>query len=73
MGDRRSVLGAQSSNESGVRISTHSWVQEIRVVEFLSWCSRRLRGILLHTGVQSWHKVLERARAQRQGTVAQLP
>jgi Glucosidase II beta subunit-like protein len=41
-------------------------------VEFLSWCSRRLCGILLHTGVQSRHKVLERATAQREGTVAQF-
>jgi hypothetical protein len=73
MGDRRSVLGAQSSNVFGVRVSTHSWEQEIRVVEFLSRCSRGLRGILLHTGVQSRRKVLERARAQREGTVAQLP
>jgi hypothetical protein len=41
-------------------------------MESFSWCGRRLCGILLHTGVQSRHKVLERAGAQREGTVAQL-
>jgi hypothetical protein len=36
-------------------------------MEYLPRCEDRLRRVLLQAGVQSWHKVLEWAGAQREG------